>query len=159
MIRGILSSRLCRDEQGAAVVELALAAPMLAVMLIGIVDITNAYSRKLSLEQAAQRGIEKIMQTTDDDTVDTAVVNEIASTAGIPTSQVVMTTRLYCTNRSSGAVAEKAFTEDCNGATEWESRYIEITATDEFTPMFPIKFGANASGKYPMKVKVGMRTQ
>ena len=54
--------RLLRDERGAAVIELALVAPVLALMVIGIVDISNAYSRKLALEQGAQRAIEKIMQ-------------------------------------------------------------------------------------------------
>jgi Flp pilus assembly protein TadG len=129
------------------------------MLVIGIVDLSNAYGRKLSLEQAAQRGIEKIMQTTDDDTVDIAVINEIAASANIPVEQVAMTTKLYCTGRTSGAVVEKAFNEDCNATTEWESRYIEITARDEFTPMFPMTFGAADNGKYPMRVKVGMRTQ
>jgi Flp pilus assembly protein TadG len=154
-----LLQRLRRDEGGAAIVELGLAAPILAMLVIGIVDLSNAFSRKLTLEQAAQRGIEKIMQTTDDDTVDIAVVNEIASSASIPVEQVAMTTKLFCTGRTTGVVTEKAFTDDCNATTEWESRYIEITARDEFTPMFPITFGANAQGRYPMRVKVGMRTQ
>ncbi|GLR48390.1 TadE/TadG family type IV pilus assembly protein [Sphingomonas astaxanthinifaciens] len=158
MIR--LFQRLRSDERGAAVIELALAAPILATLVIGIVDISNAYSRKLSLEQAAQRAMEKIMQTTDDDTVDTTVTKDIEDAAGIPAASITMTTKLFCTSRSTGVVTQKSnFTDDCNGATEWESRYIEITAVDEFQPMFPIKFGANANGKYPIRVKVGMRTQ
>ena len=158
MIR--LLSKLRGDNEGAAIVELALCAPILATMIIGIVDLSNAYTRKLNLEQAAQRGMEKIMQTTDDDTVDVAVVNEIARAANIAVANVTMTTKLFCTNRSSGTVVERAsFTDDCNPSTEWESRYIEITAVESFTPMFPIKFGADSAGKYPMRVKVGMRTQ
>ena len=35
-------------------------------MAIGIVDMSNAFSRKLTLEQGAQRAIEKIMQTTQE---------------------------------------------------------------------------------------------
>jgi len=54
MIR--LFRRLRSDERGAAVIELALTAPILATLVIGIVDISNAYSRQLSLEQAAPRG-------------------------------------------------------------------------------------------------------
>ena len=33
-------------------------------MTIGVVDMSNAFGRKLALEQAAQRAIEKVMQTT-----------------------------------------------------------------------------------------------
>ena len=61
--------KLGTDEQGAAIIELALIAPIFALMAIGVVDMSNAYSRKLALEQGAQRAIEKIMQTTGDDTV------------------------------------------------------------------------------------------
>src|SRR5690349_7864100 len=68
--------KLFRNERGAAVIELAMVAPVLALMTIGIVDMSNAYSRKLNLEQAAQRAIEKIMQTTQDNTVDDTVKAE-----------------------------------------------------------------------------------
>ena len=54
--------RLSQDEGGASIIELALVAPILATLLIGMVDLSRAYSRKLMLEQAAQRAIEKIQQ-------------------------------------------------------------------------------------------------
>ena len=49
-----------RDERGASIIELALVAPVLASMLVGMVDLSRAYSYKLKLEQAAQRAIEKV---------------------------------------------------------------------------------------------------
>ena len=55
--------RLCqlgRDKRGAAVVELAVVAPMIALLTVGVVDLSNGFSRKLKIEQAAQRSIEKI---------------------------------------------------------------------------------------------------
>lgn len=158
MMRRLLS-RLRRDEQGAAVIELALTAPILATMIIGVVDISNAYSRKLAIEQAAQRGVEKIMQTTEDGTVDTTARAEIVATAGVPDANVTMTDQLECTNKTSGVRTTKSASDDCDDATEYQARYILVTVTDEFSPMFPIKFGANANGKYPIKVRVGMRTQ
>ena len=57
----IIFSRTIRlDQRGAAVIELALVAPILAVMIIGVVDMSNGYSRKLALEQGSQRAIEKV---------------------------------------------------------------------------------------------------
>jgi len=53
--------RLAREERGAAVIELALVAPILAIMIAGITDISIAYGRRLELEQAVQRSIEKVM--------------------------------------------------------------------------------------------------
>src|SRR5690242_2997078 len=71
-----LPRKLLRSQKGAAIIELAMVAPVFALMTIGIVDMSNAYSRKLSLEQGAQRAIEKIMQTTQDDTVDDTLKTE-----------------------------------------------------------------------------------
>jgi len=53
---------LIRDERGASLIELALVAPFLATMVIGMVDISQCYSAKVKLTQAAQRAIEKAMQ-------------------------------------------------------------------------------------------------
>jgi Flp pilus assembly protein TadG len=150
---------LARDEGGAAIIELALAAPILAMLVIGIVDLSNAYARKLTLEQAAQRGMEKIMQTTEGGSVDDTAIGEIAATAAVDATKVTMSDRLECTNKTSGARRELPATDECNTTTEYEARYLLVTVRDEFTPMFPITFGANAEGRYPMTVKVGMRTQ
>jgi Flp pilus assembly protein TadG len=54
--------RLSQDERGASIVELALVTPILASLLIGMVDLSRAYSYKLNLEQGAQRAIEKVQQ-------------------------------------------------------------------------------------------------
>ena len=75
MSRPVLHT-LARDQRGAAIIELALIAPVFALMTIGIVDMSNAYSRKLALEQGAHRAIEKIMQTTEDSTVELTLANE-----------------------------------------------------------------------------------
>ena len=65
MIRSFRS--LARDERGASVIEMAMVPPLLGSLLIGMVDISRAYSAKLQLEQSAYRAIEKVQQyqTTD----------------------------------------------------------------------------------------------
>ena len=61
MIR-FLRSSLRGDNRGAALIELALAMPFLAALVIGMTDLSRAFSMKLQLEQAAQRAIEKVEQ-------------------------------------------------------------------------------------------------
>ena len=61
MIRSILTSSATSAAR--SIIELALVAPILASLLIGMVDISRAYSAKLPIEQAAQRAIEKVQQT------------------------------------------------------------------------------------------------
>ncbi len=51
-----------RDERGTSIIEMALAAPLLATFLIGMVDLSRAYSAKLQVEQAAQRTIEMVQR-------------------------------------------------------------------------------------------------
>jgi Flp pilus assembly protein TadG len=179
-----LFKRLRRDEDGAAIVELALAAPILSILVIGIVDLANAYSRKLVIEQAAQRGLERIMQTTAGGTVDMTAEQEIEQTAGLDDSDVAFSVTLECTHRTTGArrrlvvtapepltgevpdPEEESATNDtptasvnCDDSTELRANYVQVVAVDEFTPMFPITFGANAQGRYPIRVRMGMRTQ
>ena len=48
------------DTRGGAVVELALAAPFLGALVVGMTDLSRAYAMKLRLAQAAQRAIESV---------------------------------------------------------------------------------------------------
>ena len=98
-----------RCERGAAVIEFAIVAPIFALLTIGVVDMSNAFSRKLALEQGAQRAIEKIMQTTGtttvEDTVKTEAVCQVngvnadstCKTSPISANNVTVTYRLECT--------------------------------------------------------------
>lgn len=164
---------LLRNERGAAIIELALVAPVLALSVVGIVDISNAYSRKLALEQGAQRAIEKIMQTTQDQTVDDTVKNEAVcqvngtnsdgtcKTSPITASDVTVTYTLECTN-SDGTVETQtnvASTTDCS-ASQTQSQYVAVTVNGTYTPMFSIHFGPSAGdGLYHLSATAGMRTQ
>lgn len=173
-----------KSERGAAVIELALAAPVLAVMTIGMVDLSNAYSRKLALEQGAQRAVEKIMQTTEEDTVENTLVNEVkcqvngsTTTSGVTTCNtsatqtISVTWKRECTNgsgtRSNAPGSPYATSADfdldansCPAGTTREADYIEVAVTDKYTPMFPIRFaGFNGDGTYHFSATAGVRTQ
>ena len=68
--------KLWREERGAAIIELAIVAPVIALMTIGVVDLSNGFNTKLKVEQAAQRSVEKVMQTTGITDVGTTIANE-----------------------------------------------------------------------------------
>ena len=147
---------LLRDNDGVAVVELALAAPILAMMVVGVADLSNAYSRKLALEQAAQRSIEKIMQTTASTTPDATVKNEAVAQAGggLVANDVTVTYQLYC-----DLVKQADYDSDCT-AGQSEARYLNVVVTDEYQPMFPLHFAPiNANGTYTVRAEAGMRIQ
>jgi Flp pilus assembly protein TadG len=177
MIR--LRPSLRANDRGAAVIELALIAPVFALMVVGIVDMSNAYSRKLALEQGAQRAIERIMQSTANDTVEGTLTTEAVcqvngtnangtcKTSPITAANVTVTFRLECkANNSAGTITTQTSTDPvafddlfCNVG-ETESRYIQVRVTDKYTPMFSIHFlGLDADGTYHLSATAGMRTQ
>jgi Flp pilus assembly protein TadG len=164
--------KLFRNERGAAIIELALVAPFLALMTIGIVDMSNAYNRKLSLEQGAQRAIEKIMQTTQDATVDDTLKNEAVcqvngtnddgscKSSPITTGNVSVTHTTECVDADGTVHVQADPNTDCLG-TQTTRTYIAVTVTDTYTPMFPIHFASFNSGdsSYHLSATAGMRTQ
>ena len=159
--------KLCRDKRGVATIELALFAPVLAMMTIGVVDMSNAFGRKLAIEQAAQRAIEKVMQTTGVKSVADTIVDEVADQADIPdadkASKIAVTYSLECDDEDpqTSTDADIFDTYECDTGTVKEARYIEVEINDVYEPMFPLHFGAYDSekGGYPVRATAGMRTK
>jgi Flp pilus assembly protein TadG len=173
------STRLLADARGAAVIEMALIAPVLALGVIGIVDVSNAYSHKLALEQGAQRAIEKIMNTTENATVESTLVNEVQcqvngsnvdGTCKTSTNQAITVTwRVDCA-APSGSITSQTTTSSatydtyvdptatpCTGT---KSGYVQVDVTDKYSPLFPIHFAAFNTGDstYHLSATAGVRT-
>ena len=162
MARPAFIRRLLGDRRGVAIIELALVAPIFATLVIGVADIGNAYSRKLALEQAAQRSIEKIMQTTAITTPVAALKAEAVAQAGdgLTANDVSVTYALYCVSATGVFTTNADYNEGkCTGGST-EARYLEVRVSDEYTRIFPVPFsGANAAGNYPVSATAGMRIQ
>ena len=157
--------RLSSDQRGTAVLELALTAPILALLIMGAVDVGGAFSRKLALEQGAQRAVEKVMQTTELANVQNTIASEVAVQANVENSEVQVTFPRYCDARLMPDVARDADTGLAQGdkcaATERESHYIMVKVTCEYDPLFTT-FGLGnklANGNYMVEAKAGMRTK
>lgn len=165
MMRHIRNLR--RDQRGVATIELALFSPILAAMIVGVIDMSNAFSRKLAVEQAAQRAIEKVMQTTGVKSVADTIIDEVAEQANIPdadkASKIKVTYSLECDGATpqTSNDADTFDTYTCPTGTVREARYIEVEVNDVYKPMFPMHFGAYDSAKqgYPIVATAGMRTK
>jgi Flp pilus assembly protein TadG len=150
----IVKHNLLWNDRGAAVIELALIAPVLALMTIGVIDVSQAFSRKLTLEQAAQRAVEKVMQTTGTTTPEATIKAEAAAQAGVAESDVAVNYRLEC----DGTKVDD-FSTKC-ADTEIEARYLQVTVNGTYTPMFPLHFFGDDSDKiYHMTAVAGVRTK
>jgi Flp pilus assembly protein TadG len=161
------------NERGAVVIELALIAPIFLLFVVGIVDMSNAYTRKLQLEQAAQRAIEKIQQTTQNKTIENTLKDEVVcqvngtdssdnciTSSPITTDNVTVAYRLECTN-ADGTVEVQTNIDsatDCTSS-QTQAQYLSVHVIDKYTPMFPIHFGTDADGTYHLAATAGMRTE
>lgn len=173
-----LLQQLLNDRRGSAIIEMAIVAPVLATGVIGIVDISNAYSRKLALEQGAQRAIEKIMNTTETATVEATLSSEVqcqvngSTTSGgvttcntSSTQTITVTWRLDCIDSSNNITTQTTTSSStydgwtcASGSTA--ERYVSVNVTDKYTPLFPVHFlgYTSSDGTYHISATAGVRT-
>jgi Flp pilus assembly protein TadG len=153
--------KLARDDSGASIIEMGLMLPILASLLIGMIDISRAYSSKLLLEQAAYRAIEKVQQYQTTDSTYATLKNEAGSAArasgftAVTDNDVVIDYWLEC----NGARAATYASVCPSGQTY--ARWITVDITGKFTPMFASRRwpGSNSDGTYTLHGKAGLRTQ
>ena len=152
---------LWADDRGTSIIELALATPILAAVLMGMVDLSRAYSERLQLEQATQRAIEKVFNNQTQSTSYNTLKNEAVSAAvdagytEVTTANVTIDYWLEC----NGARAADYDTPCPDG--QLIARYINVAIQRKFTPFFGTRFfpGANSDGTYTIRADAGIRTQ
>lgn len=149
MMRGIVG-----DRRGIAATEFALIAPIFAMLMIGMINFSMGFSRKLELEQAANRAIEKVMQTTVTDTVVATLAKEASDAAKVPIENVTVDFWLEC-NGTRQAVYDSV----CPGGQSFY-RYLSVKLFANFQPVMTGKFGGpNADGSFTLFGDAGIRTQ
>ena len=157
---------LARDERGTSIIELALLAPMLATLVIGMSDISMAYSQKLQLEQAAQRSIEKAMQGMQgDESTDIfdGLTAEAAATAGVEENAVEVRYWLECngvSQNSNPSTMEADYNKVCSGTNPVYSRHLNVAIEKVYTPTFQVHWlGSNSDGTFTLVGEAGLRVQ
>src|SRR5215210_6229326 len=125
-----VSSLMC-DGAGNVIIELVLLAPILATMFIGLVDLSNAFSDKLRLEQIAQRSIERVMQTSFTVSQVATLKAEAEAAAGTGSTATV-TYWLEC--NAVKQTAANAYTGGCPDGQQY-ARYVEVQITKSYAAM------------------------
>jgi Flp pilus assembly protein TadG len=159
MIRKL--SKLCADDRGTSLIEMALATPLLAAVLMGMVDLSRAYSERLQLEQATQRAIEKVFNNQTASTSYNTLKAEgvsAAQDAGFTTvtaSDVTIDYWLEC-----NGTRQTNYDTSCTGG-QIQSRYLNVAIQKKFTPYFGTQYfpGANSDGTFTLRADSGIRTQ
>lgn len=107
--------RLIRDQRGVGFIELSLVAPLVALLFLGMIDMSKIAATRIDLEQAAQRTTDYALGKRPPNGSTTYLVNEAVAASGVPSSDVTVSLTLEC----DGAV-QSSFTGSC--ATGQETR-------------------------------------
>lgn len=146
------------DKRGTSLIELGLAAPLITVFLLGMVDTSMGIAQKLRNEQAAQRAVEKAIAYGRAGSDFSGIDDEAALAADLPVEQVTFDKWLEC----DGERAE-SFTGACDSGEEI-ARYLSVGIDDAYEPLFaygPIAklAGAHHDGSIPLSVYAEVRIQ
>ncbi len=116
---------LACDRRGVAAVEFAVILPVLAVALMGTIDLGSAIQQALRLEAAARAGAQYAMSTpTDQAGIESAVRNALTGWDDVTVQPAAMS----CVCPGSGAVSCSSTT--CGPAVQ---RYVSIVVTRSFS--------------------------
>ncbi|HEX8513722.1 MAG TPA: TadE/TadG family type IV pilus assembly protein [Allosphingosinicella sp.] len=131
---------LARDERGATIIEFGMIAPVLALFVMGIIDLSRGLSERFTLEQAVNRTLELVQSRNaspavqeEGDTPEDAyqfAVDEAETAAG---PGAVVTPTLW---RECDGVETAPFNENCednaDGTPKDTARYLKIHITKNF---------------------------
>jgi Flp pilus assembly protein TadG len=150
MIRSLV---IC--ERGNSFIEMAVAAPLFVGLLIGMVDISRGVSTKLQVVQAAQRTVERVQRSgySQGDVPSLETDAEAAAGTG---SDATVSTWLEC----GSSTTKLAYTDSCSSG-EAYARYVGVSTTKPFTPLFGTQYfpGANSNGTFTLTGTAGVRIQ
>lgn len=147
--------RLPRDQDGTSVIELGLLAPILAVTLMGVTDVSMAYARKIAVEQGAFRALEKVVVGSVQSDYQ-FLKAEAATAASVPATSVTVTNWLECDQ-----VVQPLWDGEC-ATTQLTARYVQVAISTTYTPMFmegPLAATGNANGQIPIVTSAAVRVQ
>ncbi|HMC92643.1 MAG TPA: TadE/TadG family type IV pilus assembly protein [Allosphingosinicella sp.] len=156
------------DERGVTVIEFAFIAPLLVLFVLGIVDGGRALSEKLTIDQAVYRGLEKVSVGAASASPTTGLVDytfaktEAATAAGVPSSQVTLTTWTECDGTKMPNFSDTCVGNDSTGKPKQTVRYVQLAITKSFVPSFPYGryfLGADSSGNVAMSTSSAVRVQ
>jgi Flp pilus assembly protein TadG len=123
---------LTLDERGVGVVEFALTAPLLAFLLLGVVDVSLGYAFKLGLERSAARAIEMVTAKGQVGSSYDSVRTEAATASAQPIGNVTLDNWLEC-----DGTRQSSIDAECAGGTQI-ARYVSVSIRGTFQPLFDI---------------------
>lgn len=123
--------KFIRSESGAAAVEFSFIAPILLLLMVGLMDMGMYIRDRMKLEQISRAAVDYIMQGGQEDNIQTDVLTYYDSENA---ESYTITPERVCTC-SDGA------TQDCSAMScshgDYSRQYVQVTVDRTFTTLFP----------------------
>jgi Flp pilus assembly protein TadG len=137
IVRRLLFS-LGRDERGVSAVEFGFLIPILATLILGIIDLSSGLQHRFTLQQAVTRSLEIVqanrVAANSSGAPDYSFLRqEVATAANVPLANVTLRQFREC----NGAPATP-YDGNCADDTD-TARYLELTATRNFSGKLYLK--------------------
>lgn len=129
-----------KSTRGAAVIEFALLAPVLLLMVVGAIDIGTFIYQKMQLQSAARAGAQYAIQSDANISDTDGILNAAQIASELDFTGVTPTTTTFCAC-SDGIESDPDGTGSCGGTCaggEFPGLYVRVNLTGQFTPLFPI---------------------
>ena len=136
---------LWRDNAGTAVLELALALPMLMVLLLGMIDMSLLVASRIDAEQAAQRATDYALAIRPTSSSTTYIQTETAKVSDVSADNVTVNIFLEC-----DGVRQSSFNNICTTGQD-AARFVSVSVDRDVDFLFDWSafstiFGARAIG-------------
>lgn len=135
---------LARDERGLSAVELGISLPILVMLTVGAVDVSNLVSARLDLEQAAQRTTDLALASHPRSSNGAYLVADAAGASGQPTSNIVVEIFLECDGER-----QESFATACDPGEE-RARFASVSISADYQPTFDYRALARLFGRQMM---------
>jgi Flp pilus assembly protein TadG len=120
-----------KDERGVSAIEFAMVAPILATLILGIIDFSSAMSQRFSLQQAVNRSLEIVQANRISAGPQGGTPNydflKAEVTAAVPGATVTLDQWLECNGSRGG----RSYTDEC-AAGQDTARYLQLRASRVF---------------------------
>ena len=127
-----------RDERGTMAIETALIAPLLALMALGVFEVSSMVAREQQLQSAANEASEIILAAAGGSGISNNDLEDILETSiGLADNQLVITQRFRC------ATGSMSNTNPTCGTGQQKYSYVHLRMTETYTPMWT-NFGVGA---------------
>jgi Flp pilus assembly protein TadG len=144
--------RIARDRRGVSMIEFGLLAPVVAVLMGAMIDLSMGLSHVFSLQQSVSRSLEMVQANrpqkaaTASDVDFTYLTDEVAKAAGVPTSKVVITKWLEC-----NGVKQSSYNGSCADGAD-TARYVDLKVTKDYVGKMYLK-------TFPVSANAAVRIQ